>query len=87
MSDTYQDISWLAGQVFLRRNFVKEADEKGLTVIFKACPYGDLTETQKATFEAAFNNSKLRKVVETWWSTYDETRAAGEVPKATPWET
>lgn len=80
-----QDILWLAGQVFLWRNFVKEADAAGLDEIFKKCPYKDLAPDEKATFEAAFKNPRLRAVVETWWKTYDEERAKGDVPKAT-WE-
>ncbi len=82
----YQDISWLAGQVFLYRDFVENAEEQGLETVFKACPYGDLTEDQKATFEAAFNNPDLREVVKRWWTAYDTARTAGAVPKAEPWE-
>ena len=78
----HQDILWLAGQVFLSRNFVEEAEAKGLDAIFAACPYGDLTEAEKATFTAAFKDKKLRQIVEKWWKEYDEERETGIVPKA-----
>lgn len=77
----HQDILWLAGQVFLTRDFVQEAKEKGLDAIFAACPYGDLTESEKATFKAAFEDKKLRKVVKKWWKAYDKQRETGIVPK------
>jgi hypothetical protein len=78
----HQDILWLAGQVFLSRDFVEEIEEKGLEAIFKACPYGDLTEAEKKTFETAFKEKRLRKLVEKWWKTYDEARKEGVVTKA-----
>jgi hypothetical protein len=77
----YQDIIWLAGLILLRRDFVKEADEKGLEAILKECPYGDLTGDQRATFEAAFRHPRLREEVERWWAAYDAARAAGEIPE------
>ena len=82
MLKEHQDILWLTGQVFLSRDFVKEAEEKGLDAIFAACPYGDLTESEKATFKAAFENESLKKVVKKWWKAYDEQRKAGVVPKS-----
>ena len=78
----HQDILWLAGQVFLFRDFIKEADAQGLEAIFAQCPYGDLTDEEKATFTAAFNDPKLRKVVKKWWKTYDEGRETGAIPFA-----
>ncbi len=78
----HQDILWLAGQVFLSRDFVKEAEEMGLEAVFTLCPYGDLTEEEKATFTAAFEQKKLRKVVKKWWQQYDEGREEGAIPKA-----
>ena len=78
----HQDALWLAGQVFLSRNFVQEATKKGLDAIFAQCPYGDLTDEEKATFKAAFENKKLRKVVEKWWKSYDEERSSGAIPRA-----
>ncbi|HOT90177.1 MAG TPA: hypothetical protein PLJ78_02335 [Anaerolineae bacterium] len=77
----HQDMLWLAGQVFLSRNFVKEAEEQGLDAIFAACPYGDLTEQEKAAFASAFEDKELRKVVKKWWKAYDEEREAGSVAK------
>lgn len=77
----HQDILWLAGQVFLSRDFVKEIETKGLDEIFAACPYGDLTADEKATFTAAFKDKKLRDIVARWWKTYDEERATGIVPQ------
>lgn len=85
MSKEYQDIIWLAGQVFLSRDFVKTTDEKGLETLFAECPYGDLTDEQRAAFQAAFRNPRLRTVVEQWWEAYDQARAQGEIPAATPW--
>ena len=82
MLKEHQDILWLAGQVFLCRDFVKEAAADGLDAIFKQCPYGDLTEDEKATFKAAFEDMRLRGLVEQWWKTYDKARADGAVPKA-----
>ena len=78
----HQDMLWLAGQVLLSRNFVKEAEERGLDAVFAACPYGDLTEQEKAAFSSAFKNKELRKVVERWWKVYDEERETGAVVKA-----
>ncbi len=77
-----QDILWLSGQVFLFRDFIKEAEVQGLEAMFARCPYGDLTEEEKATFTAAFNDGKLRKIVEKWWKTYDEGRESGAIPSA-----
>ncbi len=78
----HQDMLWLAGQVFLCRDFVEEVDAEGLEAIFAACPYGDLTEQEKAAFRSAFQNKQLRQVVERWWKIYDEEREAGAVVKA-----
>ena len=86
MPKGYQDVTWLAGQVFLFRNFVKETDEKGLEALFAECPYGDLDGEQRAAFESAFHNPRLRKVVEQWWAAYDEARAGGELPVLAYWE-
>lgn len=79
----HQDILWLSGQVFLSRHFIEEVEAQGLETIFAQCPYGDLTEEEKATFTAAFKDAKLHKLVEKWWKTYDEGRASGEIPPAT----
>ena len=78
----HQDILWLAGQVFLARDFVKEVEAVGLDAIFAQCPYGDLTEGEKETFTAAFKDKQLRNIVKRWWKAYDEEREAGVVPQA-----
>lgn len=78
----HQDALWLAGQVFLSRKFVEEAEEMGLDAVFALCPYKDLTKEEKATFRAAFESKKLRKVVRRWWEKYDEERETGVMPKA-----
>jgi len=78
----HQDILWLAGQVFLCRDFVKEVETDGFEVIFAACPYGDLTAQEKTAFRSAFKNKQLRKVVERWWKVYDKERGAGKIGKA-----
>ena len=82
---SFEDITWLAGQVFLWRDFVKETDERGLRAVFTACPYGDLHCKQRATFTAAFYHPRLREVVAQWWRVYDEARSAGEIPQAGDW--
>ena len=81
MGKKNQDIIWLAGQVFLWRDFA----DKELKSVFNECPYGDLTQEQQATFEAAFNHPRLRQVVEEWWAAYDKARDAGEIPQASYW--
>jgi len=77
----HQDILWLAGHVLLSRDFVEEAEAKGLEAIFEQCPYGDLTEDEKEVFAAAFKHPDLRKVVRHWWHSYDEARSAGDIPR------
>lgn len=87
MLQGHQDMLWLAGQVLLSRNFVEEAKTQGLEALFAACPYGDLTEEEKAAFTSAFEDKSLRKVIKKWWKTYDEEREAGIVLKASSfWE-
>ncbi|HQE92703.1 MAG TPA: hypothetical protein PLH19_08045 [Anaerolineae bacterium] len=78
----HQDMLWLAGQVFLSRNFVKEVEAQGLEAVFATCPYGDLTEQEKAAFRSAFEDQQLQKVVKKWWKVYDEEREAGVVTKS-----
>lgn len=82
----HQDLTWLAGLVFIKRDFIEEAEREGLEALFKRAPYGDLTDEEKAAFRDCFNNPHLRKVVKKWWKAYDEERAKGEITKAaTPW--
>jgi len=78
----HQDMLWLAGQVLLSRNFVKEAEERGLDAVFAACPYGELTKEEKTAFASAFKDKRLREVVANWWKVYDEEREKGAVVKA-----
>jgi hypothetical protein len=78
----HQDMLWLAGQVFICRDFVSEVEAQGFEAIFAACPYGDLTEQEKAAFRSAFKDKKLRKVVDSWWKVYDEERATDKVVRA-----
>jgi len=87
MTTGYQDIIWLAGRVFLKRDFVSEYDDKGLDKLFEECPYGDLTDEQRTAFKMCFTNATLRKAVAEWWVAYDVAKSAGEIPsvKAT-WE-
>ncbi len=80
MLEEHQGILWLAGQVFLSRTFVEDAEATGLEAVFARCPYPDLTEDEKATFTAAFKSEKLRVVVQEWWLLYDEERKAGVIP-------
>lgn len=83
----HQDMLWLAGQVLLSRNFVKEAEEQGLDAVFAACPYGDLTEEEMAAFHSAFKDEQLQEVVERWWKVYNEGREEGRIKKIGPfWE-
>lgn len=76
----FQDITWVSGQVFLFRDFVKLADEQGLDAVFATCPYGDLDEGQRGTFAACFQNPRLRRIVSQWWEVYDDERATGNIP-------
>lgn len=78
----HQDMLWLAGQVFLCRDFVKEVLTEGFEAIFAACPYGDLTEQEKVAFRSAFEDKPLQEVVERWWKVYDEEREAGRIRQA-----
>ncbi len=82
----HQDIIWLAGQVFLFRDFVDRAEGKGLDAVMDECPYGDLTEQERQAFKAAFENPRLREVVKQWWTAYDEARQAGELEGVSYWE-
>ncbi len=84
MATGYQDISHIAGLVFIKRGFVDKAAQD-TAAIRAECPYGDLTDEQLATFEACIKNADLRKIIDQWWTTYDSARAAGAIPKSQPW--
>ncbi len=87
MTTGYQGIIWLAGRVFLKRDFVDEYDEKGMDKLFEECPYKDLTEEQRTAFQICFKNSTLRKAVAEWWVAYDEAKEAGQIPSVkAAWE-
>ncbi len=70
-SEGYQDILYLIGLTYGRRDLVEEVDNTGIEALFAKAPYGDLTEDQKATFEAAFEHSLVRQHIATWWVIYD----------------
>ena len=81
----YQDILYLIGLTFGKRDFFEVVDRIGVAKLFDKAPYGDLTPDQQATFEAAFRHPVVRQYVALWWSIYDNLRATGEVPPTTPW--
>lgn len=82
----YQAISWLAGQVFIKREFVKVIEEKGFEAIYDECPYDDLTDDQKYTFEDTFNRREMRLLVRIWWIVYDHLRKHGRISATrAPW--
>lgn len=84
--ESYQAITWLAGQVFINREFVDRLEKKGFEAIYKECPYDDLTPDQQITFEAAFNKWTLRLLVKVWWLVYDYLRKYGDLPSVrSPW--
>jgi hypothetical protein len=81
----YQDILYLIGLAFGKRDFVEVVDRIGTEDLFAKAPYGDLTADQRETFEAAFRHPVLRQYVALWWSLYDNLRATGELPDTVPW--
>lgn len=84
----YKTFTWLAGMIFIDRDFVAHVDEVGLDAAIKECPLGnDMSDEQKASFKAAFNETWLRLVVKLWWIVYDYLRKRGKIPQAqaAPW--
>lgn len=81
----YQDILYLIGLAFGKRDFVEVVDRIGPEKLFAKAPYGDLTPDQRATFEAVFENPVMRQYVALWWAIYDNLRASGEIPAASLW--
>ena len=77
----YQDILYLIGLTFGKRDFFEVADH-----MIAEAPYGDLTSEQRATFEAVIKHSVVRQYVALWWAIYDNLRATGEIPPTTPWK-
>lgn len=81
----YQDILYLIGLAFGKRNFIEVVDRIGTQELFAKAPYGDLTSDQKATFEAAFKHPVVRQYVALWWTLYENLRATGELPDVSYW--
>ena len=76
----YQDILYLIGLTFGKRDFFEVVDR-----MIAEAPYGDLTPDQQATFEAAIKHPVVQQYVALWWSIYDNLRATGEIPPTIPW--
>jgi hypothetical protein len=85
---SYQDITKLAGLIFIRRHFLEDILEQGLdTVLAQIELQGDLTLDEKATFEACVQNPHLQQLIRDWWTAYDTERQSGAIPQvADPWE-
>jgi len=75
------DFVWLAGLVFVDKDFVKKVDEYGIEKVLQHCPYKDLTEQEKNSFVQAMSVPRLRAIVEEWWKAYDLARTRGELKK------
>lgn len=83
MSKSYEDITKLAGLVFIRRNFLEDILAQGLDAVLKQLDTeGDLTHDERATFEACIGNPRLQQVIHDWWRIYDEERQMGNIPQA-----
>jgi hypothetical protein len=89
MAKGYEAITWLAGNVFLKRGFAKRLGRVGLDTVMEECPYDDLTKEQRTAVLAAMKEPLLEGIVQTWWDAYATLRIAGELPAATrngdPW--
>jgi len=75
----YQDIVWLAGKVFLDRNFIKQIKSNGIDTVYEQCPYGDLSDEQRATFTDTFSRWEMRFLVHIWWMVYDHLRTRDKI--------
>ncbi len=84
-SEGYQDILYLIGLAFGKRNFVEVVDRIGMEKLFSKVPYGDLSADQKAGFEAAIKHPVVRQYIALWWPIYDNLRASGDISPMTPW--
>lgn len=84
-TEGYQDILYLIGLTFGKRDFFEVVDRIGTDQLFAKAPYGDLTSDQRATIEAGYKHPMVRQYVALWWAIYDNLRATGELPVATPW--
>ncbi len=81
MSKNYEDITKLAGLVFIRRNFLEDILAQGLDAVLQQIDtQGDLAPDERATFEACIANPRLQQVIHDWWTIYDEERKVGSIP-------
>lgn len=84
----YETINWLVAGVMLKRDFALKIEVCGLDQALEKCPYDDLTDEQRGTFEAAMKQPILKAIVRTWWLAYDNLRDSGAIPPAStksPW--
>lgn len=77
-----QAAMWLAGYLKLKRGGIELVEEKGLDAALEECPHDDLTEAERATFEACLAVPELVEHEKAWWPLYDAKREAGAVPRA-----
>ena len=82
----YQDILYLIGLVFGKRDFFEVVDRIGTEKLFAKAPYDDLTPDQRETFEAALKHPVVQQYVALWWAIYDNLRVTGEIPPAAIWD-
>ena len=80
MASGFNDITHIAGLVFIKRGFVDEA-AKDRKAIYAECAFDDLSDDQLATFEACIHHPRLREIIAQWWAAYDAARDAGEIPQ------
>ena len=85
-SEGYQDILYLIGLTFGKRDFFEVVNRVGVEKLFDKAPYGNLTPDQRAAFEAAFKHPMVRQYVALWWAIYDNLRATGEIPETLVWD-
>lgn len=84
----YEAINWLAAGVILKRGFAERLEKEGLDTVLESCHYDDLTDEQRAVFEAALEQPLLKAIIETWWEAYDVLKASGALPSirnGDPW--
>jgi hypothetical protein len=84
-TEGYQDILYLIGLTFGKRDFFDVVDRIGTETLFAKAPYGDLSPDQRETFEEAFKHPVVRQYVALWWAIYDNLRATEEIPAAGTW--
>lgn len=84
-TEGYQDILYLIGLTFGKRDFFEVVDRIGTEKLFAKAPYGDLTPDQQETLEAALKHPVLRQYVALWWAIYDNLRATKEIPPTAMW--